>query len=63
MVTRLAAGFSSTQGELGFGPGLDLAALFVPGQTAYVQVWFRDSGGPCGGSSNLTNGLQILMAP
>lgn len=63
LVTRLAPGVSDAQGDLGFGPGLDLSALYAAGQTGYLQAWYRDAGGPCGSSSNLTNGVQVLFTP
>jgi|GEM_PF-2979161 len=30
-----------------------------PGDTDYFQFWYRDGGGPCGGSANMSNGLRV----
>ncbi|MEZ6015610.1 MAG: hypothetical protein R3F49_10880 [Planctomycetota bacterium] len=33
------------------------------GQTWSFQIWYRDVGGPCGSSSNLTNAVTITFVP
>lgn len=41
-------------------PAGSAPSLIVPGVTWYFQAWFRDKqASPCGGSINLSNGLQI----
>lgn len=39
------------------------AAALRAGQTWSFQVWYRDVGGPCGQSSNLTDALTITFVP
>lgn len=31
----------------------------VPGDISYLQFWYRDPGGPCGGSANMSNALSV----
>jgi hypothetical protein len=42
-----------------------LAAWSGPGPASAVrfQAWYRDAGGSCGASANLTNGLQVSFQP
>ncbi|MCP3920133.1 MAG: hypothetical protein GY711_31795 [bacterium] len=32
-----------------------------PGETWNFQVWYRDSGGPCGSSFNFTNAVRVAF--
>jgi hypothetical protein len=32
----------------------------LAGQTSFFQLWYGDSGGPCGGTTNLTNGVKLI---
>jgi hypothetical protein len=36
--------------------------VFAPG-ARYYQVWYRNSAGPCGTGSNLSNGVAVIWAP
>jgi hypothetical protein len=42
-----------------FGAG----GLWGTGSTWNVQGWYRDPGGACGSSFNLSNGLSLLLTP
>lgn len=39
------------------------AAALAAGQTWSCQVWYRDVGGPCGATSNLSNALTVTFVP
>ncbi len=62
---------TGTGGVITLGPGLvayTQSAFPAPGQLAagqtwYFQAWFRDPAGPCGKSSNLSNGLKVVFKP
>lgn len=65
----LCAGGSLQRFELVFTDAAGAAATSVDiaattgvqsGETRYVQYWFRDPAGPCGGGFNFTNGLQVF---
>jgi len=45
--------------QANFAPAFQIG----PGQVWNFQAWYRDAQGPCGGSSNLTNGLSITFTP
>lgn len=36
------------------------SAAPLAGQTSFFQLWYTDGAGPCGGSGNLTNGVELL---
>ncbi len=38
-------------------------ASLDPGETWYLQVWYRDPAATCGGAVNLTNALRLLVGP
>jgi hypothetical protein len=68
-VARLAVAQADAQGgarwsHVGAAAGA-LAAWSGPGPASAVrfQAWYRDAGGSCGASANLTNGLQVSFQP
>jgi len=34
-----------------------------PGSVWNFQAWYRDSAGPCGSGTNLTNALEVVFRP
>ena len=38
-------------------------ASLAAGRTWSFQVWYRDVGGPCGATSNLTNAVTVTFVP
>jgi hypothetical protein len=67
---RFPAQQSDALGMLTTGPGLvALSNHFPPaghitaGQTWNFQLWYRDPQGPCGGSTNFSNGVQVAFVP
>ncbi len=43
-----------------FSPSISVLIGAQPGDTSYFQFWYRNPGGPCGGSVNTTNGLAVV---
>jgi hypothetical protein len=35
----------------------------MPGDVSYLQFWYRDLGGPCGGAANMSNAVSVTWAP
>jgi hypothetical protein len=62
-VVRLGVRIPDVHGDAAWGPGLGAAGGWSPGDTRYFQVWYRDPGGSCGAGYNLTNGLEVILAP
>lgn len=68
---RYGVGNSGAGGVLGLGPGIvaDSCSLFPqngciqPGDTWYLQCWYRDPLGPCGGGFNFSNGVAVEFVP
>ncbi len=68
-ISRFPAKQSDSTGSYSEGPGIvayanlkfDPSLHPVAGCTYYFQGWYRDAGGPCGSSFNLTNGLGVTF--
>ena len=45
------------------GPGLPPQVQVGSLATSYFQAWYRDSNGPCGGNSNLSNAVAVTWTP
>ncbi|MBJ02562.1 MAG: hypothetical protein CMK00_06805 [Planctomycetes bacterium] len=62
---RLSIGFSGASGSMSFPGVVSLTAAtgvtIMPGETWYLQTWYRDPAGPCTTGSNLTNGVSVLF--
>jgi hypothetical protein len=69
-IVRMGLGHASPEGLFLHGPGvvaqlasLPLASQIQVGSTRYFQVWYRDASGPCGQTTNLTSGLEVVFLP
>ena len=62
---------SGAGGEIDLGPGVvaysqthfPAASRIQVGQTWNFQCFYRDPSGPCGGTSNTTNGFSVTFTP
>jgi|688.fasta_scaffold53954_4 hypothetical protein len=68
-ISRFAP-LNSGLGAIQYGPGLAAysanqhgANAIAPGSEFGFQIWYRDSTGPCGLGSNLTNAVRALFIP
>ncbi|HIG12615.1 MAG TPA: hypothetical protein EYG30_07410 [Planctomycetes bacterium] len=50
-------------GIVGLSQGFPPTGQIQPGETWYFQGWYRDPGGPCGSSFNLTNAVPVSFYP
>lgn len=69
-VARWPLANSGPGGTIAYGPGLaaassawPLATQLTPGSTWRFQLWYRDSTGPCGNGTNLSNSATIVFTP
>jgi hypothetical protein len=63
-VARLGVATASAGGSAGWGPGLISAAGWAAGDARRFQAWYRDpQASPCGASFNLSNGVELVLAP
>lgn len=60
-VVRLGSRFGDAQGLATWGPGLATPGAWVPGQTRYFQVRYRNINGPCLSNFNYTNALMVTF--
>ncbi len=62
-IRRLGLAQVDALGNAHWGPGLVQDHGFVVATTYNFQIWYRDPSGPCGSSSNFSNGLSITFDP
>lgn len=69
-ILRFPVANSGPDGVAELGPGIVAASCagpsslcITPGSTWNFQSWYRDTGGPCGAGSNLSNAIQITFQP
>lgn len=69
-IFRYPVQFSGAGNTINIGPGIvALSQAFPgpgpiqPGDVRQFQAWYRDPGGPCGHSSNLSNAVEITFEP
>lgn len=62
-VVRLGVQTVPPGGETSWGPGLGAQGGWAAGDLARFQLWYRDPGGSCGSGFNLTNGVEVELAP
>jgi len=49
---------------LGVNPRISVVgSIPATGGARYYQVWYRNTAGPCGTGSNLTNGVAVIWIP
>lgn len=60
---RLAVTTANAGGHADWGPGLADQAAWTAGMTRHLQAWYRDPAGPCGAGFNLTNAIEVTLAP
>jgi len=68
---RFATGNSGAGGEIDLGPGIvaysqthfPATSRIQVGQTWNFQCFYRDPAGPCGATSNTTNGFSVTFTP
>ena len=62
-IRRLGVRTSNGTGTATWGPGLIGSGSWSSGDLRNFQVWYRDPAGPCNGTFNLSNGLEITFQP
>ena len=69
-IWRLHVGSTGPLGQFTYGPGIVADANTFPnfvvimsGDTWNYQTWYRDPGGPCGQTSNMTNAWSVNFTP
>ncbi|MCP3917522.1 MAG: hypothetical protein GY711_18415 [bacterium] len=58
-----AAGAATVGPMVGLSLGLPPAGNIVALSTWSFQAWYRDPGGPCGATSNVTNAVSVTFTP
>ncbi|MDP6761988.1 MAG: FG-GAP-like repeat-containing protein [Planctomycetota bacterium] len=62
-VARLGLTLSDPSGRADWDPAAEATGGYRPGRTRFLQVWYRDALGPCGGGFNFTNGVRVTPRP
>ena len=63
-VKRLGVVNANSMGEASWGPNLQAAGGWGPGDIRRFQAWYRDpAGSPCGALFNLSNGVEVTFQP
>ena len=62
VILRYPVGSTGTDGRIDQAGIISLGG-FAAGETRYLQGWYRDPAGPCGGGFNFTNAMQVLLTP
>ena len=60
-VRRLGVRFCDSAGSANWGGGLNATGGWSAGDIQRFQGWYRDAGGPCGSTFNLTQGLELTF--
>ena len=60
-VRRLGVKFCDATGTASWGPGLSASGAWSAGDVQRFQGWYRDAGGPCGSTFNLTQGIELTF--
>ena len=60
---RLQVVFLDGTGSGVWGPGLQPQGGWMASDTRYLQGWYRDNTGPCGGGFNTSNALSVTFTP
>lgn len=59
-ITRLEIVAASPGGLARTSVGIASTAGAAPGATSFLQLWYRDVGGPCSSQFNVTNALEVV---
>ena len=63
-IVRLGVRAADASGSAAWGSSVTSTGAWTPGQTVWIQCWYRDpAGGPCGSGFSLTNGLEVVPRP
>ena len=60
-VRRLGVRFCDSAGSASWGAGIGAAGGWSAGDVQRFQGWYRDTGGPCGTTFNLTQGVELTF--
>jgi hypothetical protein len=60
-VRRLGVRFCDAAGSANWSAGLSSSGGWAAGDIQRFQGWYRDAGGPCGATFNLTQGIELTF--